>query len=57
MGVMSSLGVQTRATRVVDAFDAAPAVGALALDGRMLDRPHYRRAQRVLVRADSIRHP
>lgn len=39
------------ARRVVAAFDAAPGSGALALDGKMLDRPHYRSAQRLLARA------
>lgn len=41
----------TWARRVLAAFDAQPAAGAVALDGRMLDRPHYRSAQRVLARA------
>lgn len=39
------------ARRVIEAFDAAPGSGALALDGQMLDRPHYRSAQRLLARA------
>jgi citrate lyase subunit beta/citryl-CoA lyase len=38
------------AQRVVAAFDASPAAGAIAVDGRMLDRPHYRAARRVLAR-------
>jgi citrate lyase subunit beta/citryl-CoA lyase len=41
----------TWAKRVIAAFDAAPTAGAVALDGRMLDRPHYRSAQRMLSRA------
>jgi citrate lyase subunit beta/citryl-CoA lyase len=40
-----------RARRVLDAFDAAPGQGAIAIDGKMLDRPHYRAAQRLLARA------
>jgi citrate lyase subunit beta / citryl-CoA lyase len=40
-----------RARRVIAAFDAAPGAGAVALDGRMLDRPHRRSAERVLARA------
>lgn len=36
------------ARAVVAAFAAAPAVGALSLDGRMIDRPHLRQAQRLL---------
>lgn len=39
------------AGKVIAAFDAAPHAGALSLEGKMLDRPHYRSAQRVLVRA------
>jgi len=38
------------AMRVIAAFDAAPAAGAISLDNKMLDRPHYRSAQRVLSR-------
>lgn len=39
------------ATRVIAAFSATPEKGALVLDGKMLDRPHHRSAQRVLARA------
>jgi len=39
------------AKRVVAAFAAAPTQGALAVDGKMLDRPHLRSAQRLLARA------
>jgi len=39
------------ARRVIEAFEAAPTAGALALDGTMLDLPHYRSAQRLLERA------
>lgn len=39
------------ARQVIAAFDASPAAGAIAVEGRMLDRPHYRSAQRVLARA------
>lgn len=38
------------AKRVVAAFDANPGVGVVAIDGRMIDGPHYRSAQRVLAR-------
>jgi citrate lyase subunit beta/citryl-CoA lyase len=37
------------AQAVVDAFDAAPGVGAVQLAGKMLDRPHLLQAQRVLA--------
>lgn len=40
------------AKRVVAAFDASPGAGVASLDGKMLDRPHYRSAQRVLARAE-----
>jgi citrate lyase subunit beta/citryl-CoA lyase len=40
-----------RARRVIAAFDATPGAGAVAIDGRMLDRPHLRSAQRLLQRA------
>ena len=39
------------ARRVVEAFAANPAVGALSLDGRMIDRPHLVQAQRLLAAA------
>ena len=40
-----------QASRIVAAFEASSTAGALALDGRMLDRPHYLSAQRLLARA------
>jgi citrate lyase subunit beta/citryl-CoA lyase len=40
-----------RARRILAAFAAAPDSGAVALDGRMLDRPHLRAAQRVIARS------
>lgn len=39
------------AARVVSAFSAAGNAGVVAMDGRMLDRPHQRGALRVLLRA------
>jgi citrate lyase subunit beta/citryl-CoA lyase len=36
------------ARRVVAAFEAAGGVGVLALDGKMVDRPHLTRARRTL---------
>jgi citrate lyase subunit beta/citryl-CoA lyase len=41
------------AQRVIAAFDASPGAGVVSVDGKMLDRPHYRTAQRVLARADT----
>lgn len=37
-----------RARAIIAAFGAHPDAGALALDGRMIDRPHLIQAQRVL---------
>lgn len=46
------------AKRVIAAFDNAPQTGVASLDGRMLDRPHYRSARRVLARAvETLSHP
>ena len=37
------------ARRIVAAFDAAPGIGTVGLDGKMIDMPHLRQAQRVLA--------
>jgi citrate lyase subunit beta/citryl-CoA lyase len=39
------------ARAVVAAFESSPGVGALALDGRMIDRPHLIQAQRLVAAA------
>jgi citrate lyase subunit beta / citryl-CoA lyase len=39
------------ARKVVAAFAAAPEAGVIGIDGKMLDRPHLRAAERVLARA------
>jgi citrate lyase subunit beta / citryl-CoA lyase len=39
------------AARVVALFEANPGVAALSLEGKMLDIPHLRQAQRILARA------
>lgn len=39
------------AWRIVDAFAAAGDPGVVGLDGEMLDRPHLRRAEKLLARA------
>ena len=44
------------ATAVVDAFAAAGNTGVVGLDGRMYDRPHLRRAERLLARSSATRH-
>lgn len=43
----------THAKAVVAAFAAAGNPGVVALDGQMYDRPHLRRAERVLARAQA----
>ena len=45
------------ARRVVAAFAAAPGAGALQLDGRMIDAPHLKAAERLLQRAGEISPP
>jgi len=37
------------AERVIEAFRAAPGRGAVQLEGRMLDKPHLRQAERILA--------
>ncbi|MFE1600789.1 HpcH/HpaI aldolase/citrate lyase family protein [Methylobacterium sp. ID0610] len=39
-----------RARAVVAAFAAAPGTGVVGVEGQMLDRPHLRRAERLLAR-------
>lgn len=39
------------AQRIVAAFAVAPDAGVVGIDGEMVDRPHLRRAERVLERA------
>jgi citrate lyase subunit beta/citryl-CoA lyase len=36
------------ATRVIAAFDASGGAGTISLDGKMLDRPHWKVARRIL---------
>lgn len=43
------------AAKVVAAFAAAPAAGTLAINGKMLDRPHLVQAQKLLARHASLR--
>jgi citrate lyase subunit beta / citryl-CoA lyase len=40
-----------RAEKVLAAFAANPGLGVVGVDGEMLDRPHVKRAERVLARA------
>lgn len=43
-----------KARKIVDAFDAAGNPGVLGVDGQMLDRPHLRKAQKLLARYAEI---
>ncbi len=43
-----------RAQRIVAAFAAAPGVGAVGLDGAMVDIPHLKQAQRILARRVAV---
>lgn len=40
-----------RAQAIVHAFSANPEAGVIGIDGEMLDRPHLKRAERVLARS------
>jgi len=42
------------AQAVIDAFKANPDAGTLQLDGKMIDRPHFVQAQRILAMAAEI---
>jgi citrate lyase subunit beta / citryl-CoA lyase len=39
---------------VVAAFSASPGIGVVGLDGKMLDIPHLKQAERVLERAKAF---
>ena len=45
-----------RAQAIIAAFAASPGAGVVALNGAMLDRPHYLRAARILARAKPERN-
>ena len=40
-----------RARAVIAAFEASPGTGVASLDGAMIDRPHLKRAERIIERA------
>src|SRR3546814_20607044 len=42
------------ARKVIEAFEANPGVGALSLDGRMLERPHLKRSERGTVGEECV---
>jgi len=43
--------VLSAARRIADAFAENPNLGVIGIDGEMIDRPHLKRAQRLLARA------
>ena len=42
-----------KAEAIVRAFAERPGIGVVAIDGEMVDRPHLKRAERILARAQS----
>ena len=40
-----------RARKIVDLFDENPGAGVIAMDGKMLDRPHLLQARKILIMA------
>lgn len=42
------------AKKIIDAFAASPSAGVIGIGGQMFDRPHLRRAERLVARAGSI---
>ncbi|MDB5509180.1 MAG: hpcH/HpaI aldolase/citrate lyase family protein [Hyphomicrobiales bacterium] len=49
--------ILARAEAIVAAFSARPDAGAVSIDGRMFDRPHLARAQRIIARAARAHQP
>jgi citrate lyase subunit beta/citryl-CoA lyase len=43
-----------RAQKIIDAFEANPADAAIQYEGRMLDVPHRRQAEKLLVRSREL---
>jgi citrate lyase subunit beta/citryl-CoA lyase len=37
-----------QAARIVELFEANPGAGTIGMDGKMIDRPHLKQAQRLL---------
>ncbi|MDF2116663.1 CoA ester lyase [Roseiarcaceae bacterium H3SJ34-1] len=44
-----------KARQIVEAFERQPDAGVLSIDNAMVDRPHLRKAERLLARAATIR--
>lgn len=49
-----SLEAVRHARSIVDAFAANPGLGVVGIDGKMIDRPHLRQAERILERHQAI---
>jgi citrate lyase subunit beta/citryl-CoA lyase len=43
-----------QARAIIDAFAANPGAGVLSIDGKMIDAPHLKQAQRLIERAETI---
>jgi len=43
------------ARRVIDAFEASPGAGVVSIDGKMIDIPHQKAANRVIARSNANR--
>ncbi|EJN03416.1 CoA ester lyase [Phyllobacterium sp. YR531] len=43
-----------QAERIIAAFAADPSAGVIGIDGKMFDRPHLKRAERLITRARSL---
>ncbi len=52
-GFMPTANEIAHAQRIVDAFAASPGVGTVGIDGRMIDRPHLKAAEKLLAQARS----
>lgn len=51
-GFMPSDEEVAHARRVLEAFDASPGTGTVGLDGKMIDIPHRKQAERILAEAN-----
>jgi citrate lyase subunit beta / citryl-CoA lyase len=51
---MPSAAEIAHARRVLDAFAANPGAGTVGLDGKMIDIPHQKQAERVLAQAEAF---
>ena len=52
-GFMPTAAEIAHARRIVDAFAASPGVGTVGIDGKMIDLPHLKAAEKLLAQARS----